>query len=55
MRPVISERASACALAVRASRGTKKHSAAMYSATQATKGSSSQASKPPTTATMVTK
>ena len=55
MRPVISERASACAFAVRASRGTNQRSATTYSSTQPMNGSSSQASKPPTTTTMVTK
>ncbi len=55
MRPVISERASACARATRASRGTKNHSAATYSASQARKGTSARRSNPPTTTAIVTK
>ena len=55
MRPVISERASACALATLASLGTKTDSVAMYSASQPRKGASSQASKPASTPISVAK
>jgi hypothetical protein len=54
-RPVINERASACAAATFPSRGTKNTSAAAYNVSQPRNGSSSHASKLPTTATIVTK
>ena len=55
MRPVISERASACFSATRPSRGTKYHSVATYSTSQPRKGTISQASKAAITPTMVAK
>ena len=55
MRPVISERASACACATRPSRGTNHVSAATYSTSQPQNGSSNSRSKPPASSTMVTK
>jgi len=55
MRPVISERASACAWATRASRGTKYQVAARYSASQTRKGASARASKLPSTSPIVVK
>ena len=55
MRPVISERASACACAVRPSRGTKYHIAPAYRLSQSTNGPSIHRSKVPSTAAMVRK
>jgi hypothetical protein len=55
MRPVISERASACCWATRPRRGTNQRSAATYNSSQPTKGSNSSVSKPPARITIVTK
>ncbi len=55
MRPVITERASACAFPAAARRGTKYQTDSAYSDSQPRNGASSHASKPPTTSTMVTK
>ena len=55
MRPVMSERASACVCATLPSRGTKYHSVTAYSASQPMKGSTRRRSKAPTTTTIVMK
>ncbi len=55
MRPVISERASACSAPTLPRRGTNQRSASAYSASQARNGPSSHRSNAPTTAIIVTK
>ena len=55
MRPVISERASACARDTLESRGTKQRSTSTYSVSQPRKGASNQVSKLATTRVRVMK